>query len=289
MIDTNKKLDFTGERLTTVLHNNTMLEHLHRYAIAMDYVTGKVVLDVASGEGYGTNLLSKKANKIYGVDISSEAIKFSREKYKNDNITFIQAEAINIPLPDQNIDVIVCFETIEHHDKHNEMLTEFKRILKPDGILIISSPDKLYYSDIPKFYNSFHVKELYKHEFETLIKSYFKETQLLYQKAFQASLVTSDKLIGEAIIFKGSYENIENIGTNAYIYNIAIASDKLLPTVQPSSFFESDGTAEENNHKDLIALFTNSTTWRVGKTVIAPAMFLKKAVSFVLKKIVCCL
>ena len=54
-----------------------------------------------------------------------------------------------IPLPDQSVDLVVSFETIEHHDKHEEMMLEIKRVLRPDGVVIISSPDKQTYSIEP--------------------------------------------------------------------------------------------------------------------------------------------
>jgi len=63
-------------------------------------------------------------------------------------------------------DLVVSFETIEHHDEHEQMLAEVKRVLKPDGMAIISSPDKAIYTDKPEYHNSFHVKELYREEFE---------------------------------------------------------------------------------------------------------------------------
>jgi protein-L-isoaspartate O-methyltransferase len=55
---------WTGERLEPHITNETMLEHLHRYAVAVELVNGRTVLDIACGEGYGTSLLSAKAEKI---------------------------------------------------------------------------------------------------------------------------------------------------------------------------------------------------------------------------------
>ena len=76
---------------------------------------------------------------------------------------------LKIPLDDDSVDLVISFETIEHHDKHHEMMAEIRRVLAPEGILMLSSPDKKYYSDIPKFQNSYHIKELYFEEFKDLV------------------------------------------------------------------------------------------------------------------------
>jgi ubiquinone/menaquinone biosynthesis C-methylase UbiE len=66
-----------------------------------------------------------------------------------------------IPLPDAAVDFVVLFETIERHDEHERMLAEIKRVLKPDSMVIVSSPDMAIYTDKPDYHNPFHVKELY--------------------------------------------------------------------------------------------------------------------------------
>ena len=138
---------WTGERLETFVFNDNTVEHLHRYAITIDYIKGKTVLDIASGEGYGTNLLSKYAEKVFGVDIDETSIELAKKKYSSKNLEFKIGRADLIPLEDSSMDVVVSFETLEHHDKHQEMMLEIKRVLKPGGILIMSTPDKKYYTD----------------------------------------------------------------------------------------------------------------------------------------------
>ncbi|RZL59690.1 MAG: class I SAM-dependent methyltransferase, partial [Pedobacter sp.] len=186
----NKK-NWTGERLETYIHNETMVEHLHRYAFALEFVNNKIVLDIASGEGYGSNILSKNAKKVFGVDVDFPTIEAAKSKYKSSNLKFIQGSADKIPLADNLVDVVVSFETIEHHDKHLEMIQEVKRVLKPDGMLIISSPDKRYYTDEPNTKNPFHVKELYENEFKALINSYFNYTLYLKQNFLISSIFFS--------------------------------------------------------------------------------------------------
>lgn len=175
------KNTWTGERLETFIKSRDAIEHLHRYSLALEYIKGKVVVDIASGEGYGSNLMSKVANHVYGVDIDNAAIENAKNKYIKNNLEFLNGSADNIPIASNSVDVVVSFETIEHHDKHDEMMLEIKRILKEDGLLIMSSPDKKFYSDTRNYKNEFHVKELYKDEFNNLIAKYFNNHQLLNQ------------------------------------------------------------------------------------------------------------
>jgi ubiquinone/menaquinone biosynthesis C-methylase UbiE len=147
MKDTRK---WSGERLETFIHNENAIEHLHRYALASTYVKDKIVLDIASGEGYGSNLLSVHAAKVTGVDIDAASVKRAMDVYKKNNLQFKEGSADAIPLADSSVDVIVSFETLEHHDKHEEMFSEIRRVLKQDGLLIMSTPEKRFYNDEKK-------------------------------------------------------------------------------------------------------------------------------------------
>ncbi len=167
------KLEFTGERFTPECEREIWYEHYHRYAFAKNLVKDKLVLDVASGEGYGSFLLASSAKSVIGVDIDNNSIEHAKGKYNKGNLSYVQASALGLPFDDNHFDVIVSFETLEHLAQHQEMLAEFKRVLKTDGILIISTPDKKHYSDDTGFDNEFHVKELYKHEFKDLLDKHW--------------------------------------------------------------------------------------------------------------------
>ena len=80
-----KNKEWTKERLETFITNGAMLEHLHRYAMLSEIVKGKTVLDIACGEGYGSNILSKNANKVIAIDIDAATIKKASIKYKKEN------------------------------------------------------------------------------------------------------------------------------------------------------------------------------------------------------------
>ena len=232
-----KELLWTGERLVTSIFNYGAIDHLHRYAIALSLVDEKNVLDVASGEGYGSALLAQRARFVTGVDLSQEAINHAKKKYSSVNLEFRYGSATEMPIATHSIDMVVSFETIEHHDRHEEMLSEIKRVLKPSGLLIMSSPDKLNYSESPGIVNPFHVKELYADEFRRLIQSYFGKALFLSQKHVFGSIITVDDATGPFREFSGDYDNVhETPNISSPVYNICLASNGALPHL-PHSFF----------------------------------------------------
>jgi ubiquinone/menaquinone biosynthesis C-methylase UbiE len=172
----NETLTFTGERFLPEVEGEISYEHWHRYAFAQNLCPGKVVLDVACGEGYGSSLLAEKANKVVGVDISEEAISHAKKTYRNSNLEFILGSCDKLPFPDNSFDLAVSYETIEHIETQEEFLAELVRVLKPEGHLVLSSPNKHLYSDAHDHHNEFHVKELYRDELKALLETQLKDS-----------------------------------------------------------------------------------------------------------------
>jgi ubiquinone/menaquinone biosynthesis C-methylase UbiE len=267
-------LAWTGERLVTQVEDMDTIYHLHRYAIPFNYVTNKVVVDIASGEGYGSNLLAKTASEVYGVDISQEAILFATQKYgKTKNLKFLEGSVEKIPIEDSFADVVVSFETLEHTDKHEEMLAEIKRILKPGGILIISSPDKANYSDRFNRINEFHVKELYMHEFKTLMNKHFKFSHFYYQTFLTGSFIVKENFSTSCINeYGGDYSCINsNPSLQFPLFNIAVASEENFTEPQASYFNGTDMV--RHMHFKLAMSFT---PYKLGNLLLRPLRFLFK-------------
>jgi ubiquinone/menaquinone biosynthesis C-methylase UbiE len=188
---TDKILPFTGERFTPECVREIAYEHWHRYAFAIPFAKGKRVLDAACGEGYGSALLARHAEKIYGVDLDHQTISHAQEKYKDiNNLEFIQASILSLQkFKDKSFDLIVSYETLEHLYEHEDLLREFSRLIKDDGLLLISTPDKKNYSDETGHANEFHVRELYRDEFEALLKYEFAFHKLFGQCLLQHSVL----------------------------------------------------------------------------------------------------
>jgi len=228
-------LEFTGERLVPgAAESDIELEHLHRYSLACVLAKGKRVLDMASGEGYGSAMLAAHAVEVIGVDISEEAVRHASSKYNNSNLRFVQGSCAAIPLLDASVDMVVSFETIEHHDQHEAMMQEIKRVLRPGGLLVISSPDKLEYSDKPGYVNEFHVKELYRSEFQQLLAKHFMHQRLYGQRVAYGSVVLSEDYDGPQPVQSYVLEDHQPrvcSGVPHAVYLIAVASDGILPTL----------------------------------------------------------
>ncbi len=183
-------LEFTGERFTPECVREICYEHIHRYALAARWCANTRTLDAACGEGYGSALLAQSAASVAGVDISDITINHARQRYGQlDGLEFHIADCINLPFADNEFDRVVSFETLEHLAEQEQLLAEFRRVLKPDGFLILSSPDKASYSDGQGSVNEFHVKELYREELESLIGQYFPVHHLLGQKLMFHSVI----------------------------------------------------------------------------------------------------
>lgn len=272
------KQNWTGERLETFIFSRDSIDHLHRYSIVSEYIEDKIVLDIASGDGYGSNLMSKKASLVYGVDIDDRTVQEAKLKYKKENLEFITGNASEIPLEDSSVDVVVSFETIEHHDKHREMIAEIKRVLKPNGILIISTPDKLFYSDERNFKNQYHIKELYKQEFVDLIVKNFSKMQLLTQKYSNGNSIIQEEITHNRLqFFSGNYDETATIVINP-LYLVAIASDGSFEQQKTTIF---DGNQIINIDFDIqienkLNEVYSSNSYKLGHLILLPFKILKK-------------
>lgn len=233
----NTPLEFTGERFTPECEREIWYEHLHRYAFVSEFCAGQSVLDAACGEGYGTALLATAGARVTGVDLSDAAIQHARQRYGDrPHIEFRTADCTQLPFQDDHFDRIVSFETLEHLEDQEGMLREFRRVLRPDGFLVVSSPDKAEYSDARDFHNEFHVRELYRDELETLLAGQFPAVRLLGQKLLFESAIFS--LDGQSRVNRQQWtapglETVQGVAQAPLYFIAACAADEhLLPDLQ---------------------------------------------------------
>ncbi|MFD2659287.1 methyltransferase domain-containing protein [Paenibacillus thailandensis] len=231
-----------------------LLFHWHRYLIAQEFVTGKVVLDIACGEGYGAYQLSKQAKEVIGMDIDPKTIEIAKNSYVNQNLRFLCGDAKKIEIPNNSIDIIVSFETIEHMNENDqiEFLNEIKRILKPDGILLISTPDKTR-TDLFEAKNPFHLREWYKEEFEAILQTLFTNVRIYLQEVNMSSFLwesnnSIDKLLMNKKI-KISGEHIDSAPSEEiknHLYMLAVCSNNEITENIASICHEVNRTPLEN-------------------------------------------
>jgi ubiquinone/menaquinone biosynthesis C-methylase UbiE len=265
-------LEWTGERFLPWIKESTIAyEHLHRYAYASTLVKKKRVLDLACGEGYGSNLLGSAAASVVGIDIDANVISHASEKYRRENLRFLTASITAVPIQkDHCFDVIVCFEAIEHLDNQHALLAEAKRLLDPEGLLIVSTPNKPIYREESQDLNPFHVKELHFAEFEELLARYFRNVKFLGQRVHPSSSMwpigeTGDNRFHEFIMERGNTEfNFISAEKRVALYFIAIASDAAIaPPVGSVLLDDSDSLLEER--EETIASLEEALKWREGQ------------------------
>jgi len=260
-------LEWTGERYLPYIDPSICgaeihYEHLHRYAFASQYVKNKKVLDLASGEGFGTSILSKNAKCVVGIDIDHAAVLHASTTYTKENISFIEGSIFNIPIEGRKIfDVIVCFEAIEHVREHDILFHEIKRLLKDDGILIISTPNKKVYSDDASYMNPYHQKELYYSEFYELLKKNFQYIYLSGQRVISGSSiypVSSEETVASFnefdIVHQGDQFSFLEDEEKEPRYFVAIASNLNLSSEQMQRSYLIDASNVN------ISLFSNKVT-----------------------------
>lgn len=183
--DLNKYMaTFSGERFVPGATNRRIAsDHWARYRFASSYVRDKDVLDVACGVGYAAPLLIKAGAKRYhGVDISAESIDYALQHYSGNRVSFEVGDICDPGLTDV-YDLITCFETIEHVSDYETALDRMYAALKPNGILLISSPNRHVTSpkarsltDQPA--NRFHTQEFSPEELRVLLlKTGFEITE----------------------------------------------------------------------------------------------------------------
>tara|TARA_B100000508_G_scaffold24443_2_gene17623 strand:- start:16905 stop:17633 length:729 start_codon:yes stop_codon:yes gene_type:complete len=167
----------SGERLTLGQSSKRNQEdHIARYDYATKFTKGNRVLDVACGTGYGVSLICESgALEVVGVDIDSDSISYAQKKYNHKNAKYICSSASKIPMPDEYFDAIVTFETIEHLEEEDRelYLRELRRVLKDDGVVILSTPNKLITSPWSKIpLNPYHILEYYEETLRDEIEKY---------------------------------------------------------------------------------------------------------------------
>ncbi len=180
-------MKFTGERVVPgQVEADLLNEHLARYHFARQFVKGKRVLDAACGSGYGTAMLAESASSVIGIDISREAVGYARANYAaaaaaGAEIDFSEGDCLALPFTDESLDVVVAFEIVEHLKDATGFLRELRRVLRPGGLLLLSTPNRLYYTVDRGEVNPFHEREYTFAEMDALIAPFFAHRQIIFE------------------------------------------------------------------------------------------------------------
>jgi 2-polyprenyl-3-methyl-5-hydroxy-6-metoxy-1,4-benzoquinol methylase len=170
--------------------------HLDRYRFAVERVQGKQVLDCACGTGYGVRMLREAGSATYvvGVDIERKATEYARRKHNADGTAFICSSADCLAFPNALFDVVTSFETIEHVPDDAALIEEFYRVLRIDGILIISTPNQW-----PLAHTPHHVREYNRGSFLKVLEPRFDCVELYNQNSGSDTPLNHGQLRGIAV------------------------------------------------------------------------------------------
>jgi 2-polyprenyl-3-methyl-5-hydroxy-6-metoxy-1,4-benzoquinol methylase len=151
--------------------------HLARYGTACRLVAGKRVGDIACGAGYGSRMLAEAgAASVIGIDNCVDALREAAGRYPHRQVRYLAADATTLPLAAGSLDLVVSFETIEHLREPARFLGEVRRVLRPGGLLLLSTPNReVTRLGIPRYWrrrpsNPFHVREFTRPEIYQMLR-----------------------------------------------------------------------------------------------------------------------
>jgi SAM-dependent methyltransferase len=180
-------MEFTGERVVPGRVNEDLwAEHVARYAFAARLAAGKRVLDAGCGTGYGAAELAQGgAAEVVGID---GAFLEAWEAIETHGPRYCQASVDAMPFAAASFDLIVAFEVIEHLRDWRALLREARRVLAPEGLFLVSTPNRLYYTESrgAEGPNPFHVHEFEFEEFRTALQEFFPKVDVWVQNRLEA-------------------------------------------------------------------------------------------------------
>lgn len=175
----------SGERILENENPRLVREHLDRYRLALRYVKPTdSVLDCACGTGYGSHFLSDHVRQVEGVDVSEVAVGYAAGTYTKSNLRFSLGQADALPFKNATFDVYISFETIEHVPDPDALLNEAKRVLKPGGLFILSTPNRVInnLASGQRPQNPFHLFEWSFDEFHSCVSRHFSNVTYFGQR-----------------------------------------------------------------------------------------------------------
>lgn len=254
--------------------------------------------------------MAQVAKSVIGVDVSEKAICFAQANYRRPNLCFRVGDAYAIPLPDASVDLVVSFETLEHLHEHEAFLSEVCRVLRRDGVLLLSTPNRSVYSPDGRPANEFHVRELNRPEFAALLSGRFRHTAYYGQRPLVGSAILpigGAQADGRALTFDRRGEDHFEVQQHfaRALYLLAVCSNRPLSLPSASVYVDSSrldswwseeakhsmGAAEEERSRlaarisdleceiallrNLLTAIKNSTSWRITRPLRALAAWVR--------------
>lgn len=156
--------------------------YISLYLFAHQFSVGKKTLDAACGFGYGSYLLCTNAEQVFGIDLDESRIKYAGEKYGSDNIQYFEKDVTDTKFESNSFDTVVSIETFEHirPDQAIQFLEEMKRVLKPGGVFILSTPNLPVFDQITLVED--HINEKDVDELHAMMSQNFSSVEFYHQR-----------------------------------------------------------------------------------------------------------
>ena len=255
-------VEFTGERFVPGVPGEIAHEHWHRYAFARQFVAGRRTLDVACGEGYGSALLASAAASVVGVDVAADVVAHASRRYRDRaNLRFEVGSAAKLPLADGSVQAVVSFETIEHLPRVDQprMMAEIARVLTEDGVLILSAPNPVEYSQKRGYRNPFHLHEPSRDEIDGLLVRWFAARRWYRQRRYFGSALWSEDVSAMRFeVWQGSESGAEPAQLPEAMYGLVVAArrDDALPSGRVALSLFADAADSELARMDALGAET---------------------------------
>jgi SAM-dependent methyltransferase len=228
--DLSNRIGDADERFVPGMADGELIEaeHMARYLWASQLAPGRAVLDAGCGVGYGTALLAGAgAAEAVGIDVSRESVEAARTGAPG-NASYVVGDVHALPFDDGRFGLVVCFEVIEHVEGQDDVIGELARVLAPDGVLVISSPNR----DVYPAGNPHHLHEYVPEELRAALAAHFDHVALRRQHAWLASAVLDDEHAADASLQdRGDVRVAKGVAREpgSEPYTIALASRAALP------------------------------------------------------------
>jgi ubiquinone/menaquinone biosynthesis C-methylase UbiE len=240
-------------------------EHLARYHWAAQALEGQTVLDAGCGVGYGSLLLARAgATRVVGCDISPEAVAQARDAC-GERVEFVVGDLRDLPFEADSFEAVVCFEAIEHIGEHDAALDEFARVLRPGGLLFVSSPNR----DVYTPGNPHHVAEYVPAELDADLRRRFTHVRLFRQHPWLASLVTDDEgfATSDPGVDLGAWVGKNDRASGGEeVYTVAAASDGPLPDLRRLAVLS--GTADMKAWQERVSALEHALQQRFSRRLV---------------------
>ena len=180
-------MSHSGERVVVEHYRSTperyliYLIHTVSYRLAERYTEGREVLDYGCGSGYGSADIAAGASRVVGVDVSREAIEHARANFSAPRLEFAPIEAEQpLPFSDRSFDTVLSFQVIEHIRDADRYLSEARRVLRPGGHLVLTTPDRrTRLLPMQRPWNRWHVTEYSERTLRRTLTPHFREVEVL--------------------------------------------------------------------------------------------------------------